>query len=222
MADEANATPILSGGDKAKIKEWYGIDVDSDVLSPMVDYIFKRIFIADDARSEAALIDLLNSLLELEGSEKIAQILVVNPEIPVDAGRRKKAIFDIRVKLLDGRQAIVEMQLSGTKSFRKRAQFIISKAYSSQEIVGEKYDALQKCYLICIINFPLFKEPGGLTTAYRYRDKCGNDLTDDQTIIFLQLPEANKILDKPVETMTDQEMWALFSFTCRIRDIVKS
>ena len=32
----------------------------------------------------------------------------------------------------------------------------------------------------------------------------------NKTIIFLQLPEADKILDKPVEEMTDQEMWALF------------
>ena len=52
MTDETNAAPILSGDDKAKIKEWYGIDVDSDVLSPMVDYIFKRIPTFFQRRSE--------------------------------------------------------------------------------------------------------------------------------------------------------------------------
>ena len=31
--EQTNAAPILSGDDKAKIKEWYGIDIDSDVLS---------------------------------------------------------------------------------------------------------------------------------------------------------------------------------------------
>ena len=102
------------------------------------------------------------------------------------------------------------MQLRGGESFKKRAQFIISKAYSSQDISGKEFISLQKCYLICIINFELFKTPGGLAMDYRFRDKNGKDLTDDQTILFIQLPEADKILAKPVEAMTALEMWAVF------------
>ena len=201
---------MLTAAVKKKIKDWYGIDLDSELLSPMVDYIFKRIFIAEDSRSKAALLDLLNSVLKGAGAKEIVDFVVVNPEIPVDVGTRKKAVFDIRVKFVDGRQAIVEMQLSGGKSFKKRAQFIISKAYSSQEISGEEYNALQKCYLICILNFPLFREPVELVSDYRFRDKNGIDLTDDETIIFIQLPEVDRILSKPVEAMTDQEMWSMF------------
>ena len=101
-------------------------------------------------------------------------------------------------------------QLHGGESFKKRAQFIISKAYSSQDISGKEFTSLQKCYLICIINFELFKNPGGLAMDFRFRDKNGKALTDDQTILFIQLPEADNILTKPVEAMTALEMWAVF------------
>jgi predicted transposase/invertase (TIGR01784 family) len=210
MEDKITTESALSDVLKTKIQEWCGIDVDSDLFSPMVDYIFKRVFTAEDTRSKIALIDLLNSVLKFEGTEKIVDLIVMNPEIPVDIGTRKKAIFDIRVKFNDGLQAIVEMQISGGKSFKKRSQFVISKAYSSQEISGEKYSALQKCYLICIINFTLLEEPVGLVTDYLFRDVNGRELTDDETILFIQLPEVDKILDKSVGSMSAQEMWAIF------------
>jgi predicted transposase/invertase (TIGR01784 family) len=176
----------------------------------MVDYIFKRTFTAEDIRSKVALVDLLNSVLKLENTEKIMDFVVMNPEIPVDVGTRKKAVFDIRVKFGGGKQAIVEMQLSGSRSFKKRAQFIVSKAYSSQDIAGERYNALQKCYLICILNFALLEEPAGLVAGYQFRDKDGRELTDDETILFIQLPKVDKILNKPVESMTPVEMWGIF------------
>jgi len=121
-------------------------------------------------------------------------LVVINPGIPVDVEKRKKSIFDIRVKFNGGKQSIVEMQLSGEKSFKKRAQFVISKAYSSQDISGEKYSALKKCYLICILNFKLLDELAGLVTDYMFRDKDGRELTDDETILFIQLPKVDEIL----------------------------
>jgi len=168
------------------------------------------LFSADDKRSKVALIDLLNSVLKLEGAGRIVDLFVINPGIPVDVKKRKKSIFDIRVKFNGGKQSIVEMQLSGGKTFKKRAQFVISKAYSSQDISGEKYSALQKCYLICILNFKLLNEPAGLITDYMFRDKDGRELTDDETILFFQLPIVDEILNKPVETLTPEEMWGVF------------
>jgi len=210
MIDRVTSVSVMTDTIKEKIKEYYGIDVDSDLLSPMADYIFKRTFTAEDTRSKIALIDLLNSVLKFDGVKKIVDLVVINPGIPVDVGTRKKAIFDIRVKFNGGKQSIVEMQLSGSRSFKKRAQFVISKAYSSQDISGEKYSALQKCYLICILNFTLLDEPAGLVTDYLFRDKDGRELTDDETIMFVQLPKVDRILDKPVESMSPEEMWGIF------------
>ncbi|MDR1531741.1 MAG: Rpn family recombination-promoting nuclease/putative transposase [Clostridiales bacterium] len=196
---------------KKVIKDSFGVDLDSEVLSPIVDFVFKRVFTADDWRSKKAFTHLLNSALNLQGDNQITELVIVNASIPVDRGKLKKPIFDIRVKFKNGEQAIIEMQLSGGYSFRKRSQFIISRAYSSQELSGAEYSALKKCCLICFLNFSLFKKPSrGLVKDYRFRDRQGRDLTDDETIIFISLPEAEKLLEKPVESLTGIEMWAIF------------
>jgi predicted transposase/invertase (TIGR01784 family) len=195
---------------KESIRQHFGIDVDSDIFSPIVDYAFKRLFTADEKRSKLALIDFLNSVLEFEKAKPIVDLTVTNPEIPVDVAASKKAVFDIRVKFNDGEQAIVEMQLNSHPDFKKRAQLLISKAYASQPIAGLDFGALRKCYLICVTNFKPLLNKQDFASDYRFRDRQGNDLTDDETIVFVELPKVDGILDKPVEEMTDLEQWAIF------------
>jgi predicted transposase/invertase (TIGR01784 family) len=78
----------------------------------------------------------------------------------------------------------------------------------SQPIVGLDYAALKKCYLICIANFTLLANKADFANDYRFRGREGNDLTDDETIVFIELPKIDKALSKPVSEMTS--MWALF------------
>jgi len=195
---------------KQAIKQTWNIDVDSAILSPLVDYIFKRIFTADDANSKAALIAFINSVLEHENDDKIVDLTIVNPQIPVDRGTEKKSIFDIRAKYNSGRQAVIEMQKDPMSDFKKRAQHIMSKIYASQEISGSDYDKLEKCYLICITNFNIIKETNDYFKDYRYRDRQGNDLTDHQTIVFFDLSKIDDTLSKNVDDMTNSEKWAIF------------
>jgi len=208
--DKKERKEMLSETTKKSIKQYFGIDMDSEVFSPTQDYVFKRIFTADETRSKIALIDFLNSVLEFEPTNEIIDLTVVNSQIPVDVLKRKKSIFDVRVKFNDGEQAIIEMQLSDIHDFKKRSQFIISKAYTSQEIAGLNYNALKKCYLVCITNFELLKNKLEFVNDYRYRDKSGNDLSDDETIIFVELPKIDRVIEKPVSEMTNLEMWAIF------------
>jgi predicted transposase/invertase (TIGR01784 family) len=212
LMDNMNSIPwhALDITAKESIKEYFGIDVDSDIFSPMVDYAFKRIFTADEERSKIALIDFLNSVLEFEDANNIVDLTVINSQIPVDIITRKKAIFDIRVKFNHGEQAIVEMQLSSQSGFKKRSQYIISKAYTSQNLAGLDYTDLKKCYLVCVTNFVLWENKSDFISDYRYRDNKGVDLSDDETIIFIELPKIDRVLNKPVSEMTNIEMWAVF------------
>jgi len=195
---------------KQDIKEKLNIDADSELLSPTVDYVFKRIFTADEKYSKAALIDFINSLLEYQNDDKIVDLTIVNPQIPVDKGTQKKSIFDIRAKYNNGRQAVIEMQKELTPDFRKRSQHIISKAYASQEISGMDYSVLEKCYLICITDFNIITDTVKYIDDYRYRDRQGKDLSDAQTIIFLDLSNIASVLTKNVDEMTSVEMWVIF------------
>ncbi|MDR1701491.1 MAG: Rpn family recombination-promoting nuclease/putative transposase [Sporomusaceae bacterium] len=201
---------ILDERSKQLIRQYFNIDPDSEIFSPLIDYTFKRIFTADEKHSKIALMHFLNSILEIEGNNTVVDLTVINPQIPVDVKKRKKSIFDIRIRFNDGEQAIVEMQLNKSYDFKKRSQFIISKSYTSQPIAGSNYNALKKCYLICITNFVLLENKPEFIKDYRFRDREGNDLSDDETIIFMELPKIDALLGKPVSKMTNIEMWAIF------------
>jgi len=199
----------LTDNEKALLAEEAGLNLDSDLFDPRFDYVFKRIFTADDKRSKAALINFLNSVLRFEGDGIINDLIVISSEIPVDYREYKKAIFDVRVTIKNGEQAIVEMQVERNDDFRKRSQFIISKAYSTQEISGYAYSNLKKCYLVCVTNFTLFDNADNFSD-YMFRNRKGEPLNDDMTIVFLELSKIEQLLSKSVDKLTDDECWAIF------------
>ena len=61
-----------------------GINTTGELLDPRFDYVFKRIFTAQEEESKIALIDFLNSVLTGK-HETIVDLTVVNNEIPVEA-----------------------------------------------------------------------------------------------------------------------------------------
>ena len=210
MEEEIKVKSTLDNATKQAIKQTWNIDVDSEIMSPLVDYVFKRIFTADEANSKAALIDFINSILEHENDETIVDLTIVNPQVPVERAGEKKSIFDIRAKYNSGRQAIIEMQKDPVPGFKKRAQHIISKAYASQEISGVDYGKLEKCYLICITNYGAIAWDKEYIKDYRFRDRQGKDLTADETIVFLDLSKIDDIVEKDIKQMTNVDMWAIF------------
>jgi len=201
---------ILSEEQKAALSRELGITVDGDLFDPRFDYVFKRIFTADGEKSKKALISFLNAALKLSGNGAIADLTVINAEIPVDDKRQKRSVFDIRVKFKNDEQAIIEMQFSARDDFRKRSQFLISKAYASQELSGEMYRALKKRYLVCVTNFTLFPNEEVFVDDYMFRNSRGVALTDDQNITFIELSKIDGLLDKPTDDLTDIEMWSVF------------
>ncbi len=201
---------LLDDEKKKRLQETLGINVDSDLFDPRYDYVFKRIFTADNEESKYALIDFLNSVLRFEGDAVITDLTVINAEIPVDSKDYKKSVFDLRVSFKGGEQALVEMELRPKDDFRKRSQFLISKAYSNQKIAGFKYKDLKKCYIVCITNFTLLQDRDAFFTDYVYRDSKGLPLSDDLTIVFLELSKIQHLLDKKTDELTNVEMWAIF------------
>jgi predicted transposase/invertase (TIGR01784 family) len=135
---------------------------------------------------------------------------VINAEIPVDDKRQKKSVFDIRVVFKNGEQAIVEMEFSPKDDFKKRSLYLISKAYASQPLSGGMYRDLKKRYIVCVNNFTLFPNKEIYFDDYLFRDKQGVPLTDDQTIIFIELSKIDGLLDVPVDDLSDVDMWAIF------------
>jgi len=187
-----------------------GIDADIDLFDPRYDFVAKRILTAEKPESKMALIDFINDSLELVGGEKVVDLTVINAELPVDSKNYKKARFDIRVRFQNGEQGIIEIEWSKKDNFKKRTQFIISKAYSDQDISGKTYNDLKRCYLICIVDYTLFENDDNYFRDAMFRDAKGNPITDDQVIIYLELSKIEHLLTKPVEKLTGIECWLLF------------
>ena len=200
----------LSEEIKALFKLEYGINVDSDLFDPRLDFVSKRILTANTNESRLALISFLNAALKFKGKRRVAK--VKNPVTTVENKNQKKSVFDVLVEFRDGSEAIIEIEFRKKDNFKKRSQFLISKSYASQDINGKTYDALNKRYIICVLNYTLFDndEDDDFYREYMYRDRKGRPLTDDQTIIFVELTKLDYLLKKPVEQLTPIEQWALF------------
>ena len=196
---------------KALFKREYGIDIDSDLFDPRLDFVSKRILTADTEESRKALISFLNATLRFKGKKRIVNVL--NPVTTVDSKKHKKSVFDVRVEFRDGSEAIIEIEFRKKDNFKKRSQFLVSRSYSSQNLVGKTYDDLNKRYIICVLNYTLFdddEEGEGFYREYMWRDTKGRLLTDDQSIIFLELTKLDGLLEKPIDKLTAVEQWALF------------
>ena len=196
---------------KALFKREYGIDIDSDLFDPRLDFVSKRILTADTEESRKALISFLNATLRFKGKKRIVKVL--NPVTTVDSKKHKKSVFDVRVEFRDGSEAIIEIEFRKKDNFKKRSQFLISRSYSSQNLAGKTYDDLNKRYIVCVLNYTLLDDAEGdddFYREYKWRDAKGRPLTDDQTIIFVELTKVDTLLEKPVDKLTTIEQWALF------------
>ncbi|MCL2398745.1 MAG: Rpn family recombination-promoting nuclease/putative transposase [Defluviitaleaceae bacterium] len=209
-AELATMHVYLDEDKKALIKQEYGIDVDSELFDPRLDFVSKRILAADTEESKKALVSFLNAALKLKNKKRVVKVL--NPVTTVESSSHKKSIFDVRVEFLDGSEAIIEIEFRKKDDFKRRSQFLISRSYASQDIAGKTYDALDKRYIVCVLNYTLLddEEDDDFYRDYMYRDRKGRPLTDDLNIIFVELTKLDDLLKKPVNKLTPIECWALF------------
>ncbi len=177
-----------------------------ELMSPKVDYVFKRIF--GDERNIDILIDFLAAVL-IVPKEKLATIELVNTELSKEHADERQGRLDVRVKTSEGKQINIEIQVSPIKHMPERSLFYLSKMYVSQITPGTPYSRLRQCIAINIVDFKCTPEKM-LYSAYEFRNvKTGNPLTHIQMVYFLELP---KLLDEDIQKDEDDPIvqWMLF------------
>ncbi|MBI4819501.1 MAG: Rpn family recombination-promoting nuclease/putative transposase, partial [Deltaproteobacteria bacterium] len=104
---------------------------------PKTDFVFKRIF-GSEAHKDL-LIELLNDLLELQGSHRLVDVTFLHPEqrIPIDG--MKLSIVDVKCTDASGTTYVVEMQVLNVEGFERRVVYNVSKSYTTQLRTGEGY-----------------------------------------------------------------------------------
>ena len=174
------------------------VDIKNDVA-------FRKIF--GNKKKTKCLISFLNAVLGLEGSNRVAQVTIIDPFLLPRIKGEKASIIDVRATDQKGRQFIVEMQVADKDSFDKRVQYYTSKNYSLQILQGEDYPLLNPTYFVGILNFPFGKNPFYHTKHLIVDEDTGENLLKDIKFAFIQLTKFKK-KEKELVTMIDK--WTYF------------
>ena len=171
-------------------------------LDPKADLTFKKIF----GEHKHLVKSLLNALLPLKDDERIEHIEYWPAEkIPDRTEVEKYSIVDVCCKDNNGREFIVEMQMSWTESFKKRVLLNASKAYVAQTNKGMFYANLQPVYALNFVNDIFMHDVEDYYHYYHLvHDKFTEKVIDGLHLIFVELPKF-----KP-QSFTERRMQVLW------------
>ena len=167
------------------------------------DYVFHAVFGRDTEESRAALIEILNIILERK-QDAIRAIVIKNPiEIP-EREADKESVMDIRAETESGELLDIEMQAGDLKFYQNRALFYGGRLVNSALQVGENYDKMKKSIVISITSGRLFPSLAGCHNIFEMRDReRGLLLCDRLELHFLELSKIDG--RKPVSALTEIE-----------------
>lgn len=175
-----------------------------ELLDPRVDFVFKRIFGSENNKD--VLLAFLNRIFTKAGEPPLQEIILMNPYTEKDDPLDKQSIFDVYAKTTEGKLIDIEMQLFNKYDIEKRTLFYWSKRYASQLQEGEKYQELQKCVTINILNYSILPNDQYHNVFHLREDQTLIPLIDDIEIHFLELTK----LDDAIPSQGGLENWLLF------------
>ena len=105
---------------------------EQSLLNPLSDIVFKALFGTEEKKSQIILIDFLNSILSLEGEEKIVSIVHMNPFNLQEYKGDKESILDLKIKNQKEERINIEVQINNIDDYRNELSKIEN---SEQQIV---------------------------------------------------------------------------------------
>jgi predicted transposase/invertase (TIGR01784 family) len=179
------------------------------ILDIRFDPVFKAVFTRDTAQSRGALSDLISALI---GRKVMAEVITAN-EPAIDDIRQRYLRFDATCKTAQGELINVEMSFNPKPIEPVRLEYYAARLFTGQDIHGKdkKYDSLKETCQIAILAKEKFFPDENFKHAFLYYDPDTRTALGGKTrIITVELAKTKPIADKPVETMTNAELWAVF------------
>jgi predicted transposase/invertase (TIGR01784 family) len=191
--------------------EWgpYPFGDGARILDIRYDPVFKAVFTRDTAESRAALSDLISALI---GRIVTVETIVAN-EPPLDDLRQRHLRFDVACKTGKGEPVNVEMSFNPDASEPVRLEYHTARLFVGQGIHGKDktYDDLKETYQITILAKEKFFPDANFAHNFLYYDPDNRVPLGGRTrIITVELVKTEPIAGKPVEEMTNAELWAVF------------
>lgn len=119
----------------------------------------------------------------------------------------KLGILDVRVRMKNGTQINMEMQVKYFDFWDERALFYLSKMFSEQLKHGDSYEKLQKCIHVSILDFIRFPGDENCYRTIHFRDDATNEIYNRK--MELQILELKK-LSKTILPKEDIIHWMRF------------
>jgi predicted transposase/invertase (TIGR01784 family) len=182
---------------------------DGRILDIRYDPVFKAVFTKDTVKSRGALSDLISSLI---GRTVAVETITAN-EPPVEDIRQRYLRFDVNCKTDKGEPINVEMSFNPKPDEPVRLEYYSARLYAGQDIHGKDktYRGLKDTYQIAILAKDKFFPDDNFVHTFLYYDPGTRVSLGGKTrIITVELVKTEPIADKPVEDMTNAELWAVF------------
>jgi len=183
----------------------------SKFLDPKNDVAFRKIFGSE--KNKDILIHFINDIMGYKEGEQIQEVTFLSPTQNPEIAYKKESIVDVLCKAENGTQIIVEMQVSPSKGFEKRAQYYAAKAYSRQLAKGQGEDGiyanLKEVIFIAISDYIIFPHKSEYLSHHVILDKTSyeHDLKDF-SFSFIELPKFP--IDKIENLKTVIDKWCYF------------
>ena len=174
-------------------------------VDPKNDVAFKKIF--GDENHKEILISFLNAVLDLKGTQEIADIAILNPYQAPRLEMLKYTLLDLQVTDKRGVTFIVEMQVEEIEGYKKRFQYYAAKAYAGQIERGEEYLKLNQVIFIGILNFTAFESKHYLSRHLLLNLETKDQDLGDIEFNFIELPKFKK---QAQELTTLLDKWIYF------------
>lgn len=174
---------------------------DNFIMLPTVDFCFKELMQNPKVRK-----GFISALLKIR-PEKIHETTLIPTILERKTAEDKLGILDVRIRLEDGTQLDMEMQVEYFRYWDKRTLFYLGRMYTGQLNRGESYENLKKCIHVSILDFICFPEDQECYRTIHLRDdKTGQVYTDMLEIQILEL----KKLSCKAQTEEDIIHWMKF------------
>lgn len=177
----------------------------SYLLSPKIDFVFKRIF--GNEKHPEILISFLNAVIKPKNLIKSVEIR--NTDIDKEYLSDKYSRLDIKALTDKGEYINIEIQVKNEYNMIKRSLYYWSKLFESQIVEGDNYDKLERTICINILDFKYLKNDN-FHNAYRLKEiKTNEELTDTMELHFIEIPKLKTYNDTD-EVVDMLEAWISF------------
>lgn len=157
-------------------------------IDPMIDCVFKKLFGLEV--NKRLVIDLLNSLMGLEGSRRLVDVTFLNTFLDKNHAKDKWPVVDVLVGDLSGHSYQVEAQAYLVEDMDCRMVYDWSKIAAGSLEQGKTYLEVKHTVSIWILTENLFTREQTEEVILRFRMACpeaGLELMKESYIIVVQL-----------------------------------